>query len=243
MNVIDVTASLYALVTSHKQAATEVTHLSSDDPFLPVLQAFIAETSAKIDNLKRLHRDLLAELASVLVYFAEKPNGGVGVEDVFTTILAFGFGLQKAAAEMSKFPNIATDKSPVPVLAPRPAIHIARPSSSSSNAESDITPTGTLTAATQDRRPSSEGLDVPDKMVQRGTLTRGEFDEAIRTIHGGARRRERREASMASSVAGSVKLSRIFLDGSGTSTRAGLGTAGTRRKSQGGHTRLGSVFR
>ena len=67
-------------------------------------------------------------------------------------------------------------------------------------------------------------------------MTRGELDQAIRSIHGGVRRRERREASM-SGTAGSVKLSRMFLDGAGTSLRTTLGR-GTISKP----TRLGSVF-
>jgi hypothetical protein len=133
------------------------------------------------------------------------------------------------------------------LIGPKPVIHVARPSDSDSSTdqnESDRTPTGTVSAA--GRTQMALGLGVPESLLdgsgtRRGTLTRGEFDEAIRTIHGGARRRERREASMASSMAGSVKLGRIFLDGSGTGTRqraAGLGG-----KPSSGHARLGSMFR
>ena len=94
-----------------------------------------------------------------------------------------------------------------------PVVHTTTPSSGS-----DTTPIATL-----------KGVGV-------ATMTRGELDQAIRSIHGGVRRRERREASM-TSTAGSVKLSRMFLDGAGTSVRTTLGR-GTISK----RTRLGSVF-
>jgi hypothetical protein len=95
-----------------------------------------------------------------------------------------------------------------------PIVHTTTPFSGS-----DTTPTATLKG----------GHGV-------ATMTRGELDEAIRSIHGVVRRRERREASM-SSTAGSVKLSRMFLDGAGTSVRTTLG-----RETVSKRTRLGSVF-
>lgn len=108
---------------------------------------------------------------------------------------------------MSKYPDPPKVKVKVPVL------HTTTPSSGS-----DTTPTATMKG----------GLGV-------ATMTRGELDEAIRSIHGGVRRRERREASM-TSAAGSVKLSRMFLDGAGSVRGTlGRGTISTR-------TRLGSVF-
>lgn len=212
--VPDVTASVNAFIGSHRLAAAEIPHLSLDDPFSPILTAFIAKTSPRIEKLKQLHHDLLAELSSVLAYFAEKPDSSV--EQVFTTILTFGFSLQKAAAEMSKLtPNIPTRR-----------IVPTGPVSQTSEGKDDKTPTGTVVVG---------ATDVPKAAL--GTLTRGEFDEAIRTIHGGARRRDRREASMASSIAGSIRLNRMLLDGSKTGARLG-----TSRKPSGGHKRLASVF-
>lgn len=151
-----------------------------------------------------MHSDLIAELAVLSTYFAEKADQPV--EEIFTTILSFSLTLQKASVEMSKYPD--PPKAKVPVL------HAPTPSSGS-----DTTPTATLKG----------GLGV-------ATMTRGELDEAIRSIHGGVRRRERREASM-TSAAGSVKLSRMFLDGAGTSVRATLGRGTVSKR-----TRLGSVF-
>lgn len=241
MNVADVTASLNSLITSHRQASAEISNLTPDDPFLPILQAFITKSHPEIEKLKQLHRDLLTELSSVLVYFAEKP--GSQVEDIFLTVLTFALALQKAAGEMSKYPDLPSSqasKAPrkPPAIGPEPVIHVAGPSGTDETDENDGTPTGTVAQSQV-----GLGLGVPDSLLtetgRRGTLTRGEFDEAIRTIHGGARRRERREA-MAGSMAGSVKLGRIILDGSGTATRARAVPGG---KPSGGHARLGSVFR
>lgn len=244
MNVADVTASLNSLVSSHKHAITELNLLPPDDPLRPVLQGFIDKTTPQIDKLKRLHADLLAELTSLLAYFAEKADQPV--ENVFATILSFALGLQKAAAEMAKIPGTIKRKPFRAAAAAVPAVHHAGPSDTSSNG-GDVTPTGTITL---DDQSSASALGI----------TRGEFDEAIRTIHGGARRRERQEASMASSMAGSIKLSRMFLDGKGTTRGSvtgtmrgvGAGAGGTGRMAQlrGGeagkpprHARLASVFR
>lgn len=237
VNVSDVTSSLSSLVMAHRQASDEISHLQPDDPFLQTLQGFIDKSTPKIDKLKQLHRDLLVELSSVVTYFAER---GSQVEDIFSTVLTFALNLQKAAVEMTKYPDHAktstqfkTPRVP-PAIGPKPSIHIAPPSEGT---EGDKTPTGTLASQAGLGLGVPSGLDVMG--TRRGTLTRGEFDEAIRTIHGGARRRERREASIASSVAGSVKLGRMFLDGSGTGTRARAPTS----KASGSHARLGSVFR
>lgn len=174
-----------------------------DDPLIPHLQSFTTKTTPQIEQLKQLHRDLLAELASLSTFFAEKTDQPV--EEIFTTILSFSLTLQKASVEMSKYPDPPKIKLPV--------VHTTTPSSGS-----DTTPTATMKGR----------LGV-------ATMTRGELDEAIRSIHGGVRRRERREASM-TSAAGSVKLSRMFIDGAG-SIRGTLGR-GTISK----RTRLGSVF-
>jgi hypothetical protein len=205
VNVTDVTASVNSLVAAQRTASAELQHLQVDDPLIPILQSFIRKTTPPIEQLKSLHRDLLAELASLSTFFAERPDQPV--EEIFTTILSFSLTLQKASVEMSKYPD--PPKVKVPVL------HTTTPSSGS-----DTTPTATL---------KKGGLGV-------ATMTRGELDEAIRSIHGGVRRRERREASM-TSAAGSVKLSRMFLDGAGTSVRATLGRGTVTKR-----TRLGSVF-
>lgn len=151
---------------------------------------------------------MLSELTFLQVFFAEKPDSGV--EEIFTTILSFALTLQKAAMEMSKFLDPVKPK----ITIEAPILHTTAPSTGS-----DTTPTGTIARGTTMR-----------------TMKRGELDEAIRSIHGGVRHRERREASM-TSAAGSVKLSRIFLDGAG-SVRGTMG-----RGAQSRHTKLGSVFR
>lgn len=223
MNVVDVTASVNSLVHPQKQASAELPHLSAEDPLIPHLQAFVNSTKPQIDQLNILHRDLLSELASLQVFFAEKPDSAV--EEIFTTILSFALTLQKAAVEMSKYPDppTLTPKPPATVdvkgKGKAPVLHMTAPSSGS-----DTTPTGTIA------RPAP-GYDTRVA----GTMKRGELDEAIRSIHGGVRRRERREASM-SSVVGSVKLSRMFLDGAG-SVRGTI-SRGTLPR----HPRLGSVF-
>lgn len=198
------TASVNSLSSAQKVASAELRHLGTDDPLIPHLEAFTTKTSPQIEKLKILYSDLIAELAALNTFFAEKADQPV--EEIFTTILSFSLTLQKASVEMSKYPD--PPKVKVPVL------HTTTPSSGS-----DTTPTATLKG----------GLGA-------ATMTRGELDEAIRSIHGGVRRRERREASM-TSAAGSVKLSRMFLDGAGTSVRATLGR-GTLSK----RTRIGSVF-
>jgi len=202
-----VTASVNSLTSAQKMASTELQHLTADDPLIPHLESFTTKTTPQIDQLKQLHRDLLAELASLSIFFAEKPDQSV--EEIFTTILSFSLTLQKASVEMSKYPD--PPKTPIPVL------HTTAPSSGS-----DTTPTATLT--------HYAGLG-------KGTMTRGELDEAIRSIHGGVRRRERREASMTSTAGSSVKLSRMFLDGAGSSVRATVGHGTVSKR-----TRLGSVF-
>jgi diaphanous 1 len=207
VNVADVTASVNSLINAQRNASAELQYLQVDDPLIPHLQSFTVKTTPQINQLKQLHRDLLAEIASLSTFFAENPNQPV--EEIFTTILSFSLTLQKASMEMSKYPDPPKDKTPVPVL------HTTTPSSGS-----DTTPTATL-------RKGGSGV---------ATMTRGELDEAIRSIHGGVRRRERREASM-TSAAGSVKLSRMFLDGAGTSVRATLGRGTVSKR-----TRLGSVF-
>jgi len=188
-------------------ASTELQHLTADDPLIPHLECFTTKTTPQIDQLKQLHRDLLAELATLSIFFAEKPDQPV--EEVFTTILSFSLTLQKASVEMSKYPD--PPKKPIPVL------HTTAPSSGN-----DTTPTATL---------------VRHVGLGKGTMTRGELDEAIRSIHGGVRRRERREVSMTSTAGSSVKLSRMFLDGAGSSVRATVGRGTVSKR-----TRLGSVF-
>lgn len=190
-------------MAAQKTATAELSHLTTDDPLIPHLQSFTAKTTPQTEQLKSLHRDLLSELQSLSTFFAEKADQPV--EEIFTTILSFSLTLQRAAVEMSKYPD------PPKIM---PVIHTRTPSSGS-----DTTPTATLKG----------GLGV-------ATMTRGELDEAIRSIHGGVRSRERREVSM-SSTAGSVKLSRMFLDGAGTSVRTTL-AQGTISK----RTRLASVF-
>jgi diaphanous 1 len=109
--------------------------------------------------------------------------------------------------------SVEMSKYPDPPKMSMPIVHTTTPSSGS-----DTTPLATL------------------KGARVATMTRGELDQAIRSIHGGVRRRERREASM-TSTAGSVKLSRMFLDGAGTSVRTTLGRGTVSKR-----TRLGSVF-
>jgi hypothetical protein len=194
-------------MTAQKTASAELPHLTADDPILTHLKTFTTKTQSQVEQLKQLHRDLLGELAGLQIYFAEKPDQPV--EEIFTTILSFALTLQKASVEMSKYPD--------PPRPPKvPVLHTTTPSSGS-----DTTPTATI------NRPVA-GL--------RGTMTRGELDEAIRSIHGGVRRRERREASLVGGTGSSVKLSRMFLDGAGSvSATIGRGTVSKR-------TRLGSVF-
>jgi hypothetical protein len=222
-----VTASVNSLAQAQKQACVELPHLSPEDPLVPHLQSFVDKTTPQIDQLKVLHRDLVAELGSLQVFFAEKPDSPV--EEIFTTILSFALTLQKAAVEMSKYPDPRPPSSKAANVAAVTAISVSKGKvnmpilhTTTSSSGSDTTPTGTIVRA-------GAGAGVI------GTMKRGELDEAIRSIHGGVRRRERREASMAS-TAGSVKLSRMFLDGKG-SVRATVS-----RGTQSRHARLGSVF-
>lgn len=200
-----------------------------DDQLQAVLQPFVAEAEPQVEKLDALYVDLQRELTGLTGYFGEKEGS---VETLFSTVLAFGHSLQKAAAEMTKV-ALRDGQSTSTVI-----------STSSKRAEDEMlkSTSTTLDAMSQrlDRheamasavtvkmpsKPAKTSLVPPPaieagRKTMRGTISRGELDEAIRSIHGGVKRRERREASMAG---GTFRLSKMFLDGGRGSVRQSSNT-------------------
>lgn len=237
----------------------------SNDRFPEVFKPFIPIAEKQTELLVKLLADLRAEVDSVKAYFAENPDGSI--EELFNTVLSFAIGLQKAAAEMTKFMAVeetsATKSKPAArplgdLFGPQKPGILPLPSASASAGRpvaSGLTRIpGQKVAAESGQRQSVSGLAPPatDDIIRsvRGTMTRGDLDEAIRTIHGGVRRRERQEASTGGgSGGGGVRLSKMFLDGA---NGIGTGSASVRLRTRrqgagtgvvGGHGRLPSSFR
>jgi hypothetical protein len=113
---------------------------------------------------------------------------------------------------------------------PIPSAHITHPSDTSSTSTLMPLPVASPTALL----PSGQGVmgisngRATVRGTMRGTMSRGELDEAIRSIHGGARRRERAEAATGTGTGtvgrgGGIMLSKMFLDGGSVRGRAGGG--------------------
>ena len=199
-------------------AASKIKSCGEDDRLQEVLIPFIAEAQPPMEKLDRLFADLGRETASLLVYFGEKDGS---IEGLFGTILTFAHGLQKAAAEMTRLsvreeadstknPKSIDTVSTIDAMSRKLDRHEAMLSAVTIKKPS---------ALHTDLSVSKGFLDVgtmnKGKRTVRGTLSRGELDEAIRSIHGGVRRRERDTLSRG----GGVRLSKMFLDGGHGSVR------------------------
>jgi len=165
--------------------------IPSDDQFIPVMKKFSLDANDSVGALKKMGQSLDSELRSLLAYYGETPNkiDALKPEDFFGLILTFSSSLQKAAVEVRDIsPTIVL---PSTVAAPK-AINEPEP------------------------EPTVKGLLVPTMKSQghaaggRQTLSRGDLDQAIRSMRDGKRRtRPDRERP----------LSKIFLDGGRPTSR------------------------
>jgi len=215
-----------------------------DDALQETLAPFLAAAKPQITKLARLHTDLQREAPTLLAYFGEKEGGG-GVEYLFSTILTFAHGLQKAAAEMTRHAvrdeqdkeerrkkedkatagsGVSQDTldamsrkldrheamlTAVTIKRPPPPPSASPASAAQSTAATSLAPPPVVVAG------PARGTMHGRRSI-RGTLSRGELDEAIRSIHGGVKRRERDTLGRG----GGVRLSKMFLDG-GSGVNAG----------------------
>lgn len=186
-----------------------------------------------------MRTELQTDSISLLSFFGEGKDGKV--EDLFGIISGFSAGLQKAAAEMSRHlisskPDLKNKMKPeervngqARLLAAAAAIIVI--DSDEQDEKEKIS--GTSATSTLKALPAHSKFLSPDeagpasrfgkmgtlaraKGTVRGTLSKGELDEAIRAIHGGVTKRERtvREGTMGRG--GGVRLSKMFLDGKGS---------------------------
>lgn len=218
-----------------------------------MLQPFVRSAQLRVDKLDRLNVDLQKELSSLLSFFGEKDGS---VETLFSTVLTFAHGLQKAAAEMTRH-ALRDEEARVQQLkategvsrgtmdamsqkldkheAMLSAVTIKKPKVSAGGSAGSYFPhrappvpeAVTSTLAPPGLAVASDGT-LARKKLARATLSRGELDEAIRSIHGGVKRRERDTLGR-----GGVRLSKMFLDGGqsrgtvGAAAGNGEGMSGT----------------
>jgi len=157
--------------------------LPSDDRFLGVMEPFVSQAGPMVDALRNMCKTVENDLHSLLQYYGENPESfeSTKPEDFFALVMAFSTALNKAAIETLD----AQSKNPVD-RTPSNRIQISAPTNTA-------TPTSSWSANT---------LVSPD---EHRTISRGDLDEAIRSIRNGSQRRTRPTAR---------PLSRIFLDGS-----------------------------
>jgi diaphanous 1 len=181
--------------------AMSIPAVDASDELCATLEPFLIIAEPQGTKLVAMSADLQAEITTTIAYFGCNKDE-TKAEDLFNTILSFSNTLQKAAAEMTKH-----------VLQPE----IKRMAPSAGNGS-----TALLHAAARRESQASSGSVETIKQEKKegllagirvGTLGRGDLDEAIRSIHGGVRRRERREAS---TIGRGVRLSKMFLDGGGS---------------------------
>ena len=235
----DVVSAIATLRTSLEASRRELETSSKfkasapdGDDFIEVMSTFLAQAGPEVGRVSRLQADLEAELKKLCAYFGEKEEIAVRPEQLFGTVAAFSTSLQKAAAEMTRHlvkPEAAIYNGTGPSTPTGPSLHLIGASDMSGTAP------GLSLRSLEPVSIGMDGLFVPPtdnvppiwasmsraggqpRGTVRGTVSRGELDEAIRTIHGGVRRRERREASTIGK--GGMRLSKMFLDGGGGSVR------------------------
>jgi diaphanous 1 len=189
------------------------TSSAPNDQLAGALIPFIAEAAPVIARLTALQSDLNRELKALLHYYGEKVEGedSTKPEDFFAMILGFSSALHKAAAEMSK--DVVKEAGKGEPKADLSKLSVAAQKREASSGS--ITPTSAPTsirAMQADDALSTLAMGLPKSVAIRGTMSRGDLDEAIRSIHGGVRRQDRMQGTMGRERA-SVRLSKIFLDG------------------------------
>jgi diaphanous 1 len=211
---------------------------SDTDTFRSSLEPFALAASPQIDKLIRMRAELQADSTSLLSFFGEGKDGKV--EDLFGIISGFSAGLQKAAAEMSRHPlsskpDLKNKMRPeermngqARLLAAAAAKIIIDTDDTDGAEKSGTSASSTLKALpahskflSPDEAGSGSGLGKMGTMARmkgtvRGTLSKGELDEAIRAIHGGVTKWERTVKEGTMGRGGGVRLSKMFLDGKGS---------------------------
>lgn len=250
VTISDVFATIAALKTSCDRASAEHTaslvSQDSSDRFSSAFGPFVISANKEAQRLAVLQADLKAEIESVKSFFAERADAGI--EDLLNTILTFAIGLQKAAEEMTKFIDIeGTLKGSQGSGMAGKSNTATSPDRKEVNAGKLLVPHTPHNTAVR-----GPGIQSTHTNASSGFTRRGDLDEAIRTIRGGVRRRERQEASMGGTMGragagGGTRLSKMFLDGA--SGGVGVGSVSVRQTIKrreggaGGHARLPSSFR
>ncbi|WVQ93958.1 hypothetical protein IAU59_001036 [Kwoniella sp. CBS 9459] len=231
----DLGSSINEITTSLTASQSLLTLLDAEDALRPILHEFLEMSAPQVQHLRSAHGKIKADLADLLRYFGQKAENNVdnAAEELFGLLSSFARSLEKAGAEMSarllKADYTGTSMVSTTSIDSSATGYAAVPAGSQDN-----TPIGTvalaITAPEHDEGGHSTSLSdgcLTHKPPQsptmgelllashpqsrpsrfRHTLTRGEFDEAIRTIHGnghgriggggesGHRSRERREGS------------------------------------------------
>lgn len=209
---------------------------SDSDRLQEVLTPFVEQARPAMNHLRQLHLNLQKELGELLAYFGETDNTP---EVLFSTILAFAHGLQKAATELTL--RLKDDRRPAQIrldgddAVSQQAIdvmgqYLDRHEAMLSAVTIKQVPLS-LNTQPSDSAIAAQGEDISQGVAgtlgygrKRATLLRGDVDEAIRTIHGGVRRRERSTVGRG----GGIKLAKMFLDGaqSGASGRGSVKVKG-----------------
>lgn len=154
------------------------------------------------------------------------PNASTAASNYASLLAAAAAITQSAGTVEDDIPDTGLKPPPPP-----PATgHRGQASDSSQASTLKALPTPSLLFPPTTARPDTTGTQsqlragpntstfTRSKGTVRGTLSKGELDEAIRSIHGGVRRRERtmRDGSGTVSRGGGVRLSKMFLDGKGS---------------------------
>ncbi|KAG8810123.1 hypothetical protein FRC17_003080, partial [Serendipita sp. 399] len=164
--------------------------LDPNDAFIKIMEPFVFRMQPGLDALKSSSDALDAELKEMLSYFGEATDNADAIkpEDFFNLILSFSSALQKAALDVH---TVETKKKPV--VAPKVTVE-----------EPDEQQQGTIKIS--DSRPSTDDYLSPPSSQGRAagnaTIGRGDFDQAIRSIREGQRRKRHDRP-----------ISKIFLDG------------------------------
>jgi diaphanous 1 len=204
VSLIEMSSSVTALQTAMKatREALNTMPAGPSDEMIAILEPFILTAQPKISKLARLHMDVQTDLASLATYLGCGKDE-IRPEEILSIVVSFSSILQKAASEMAKHPLEVKPSLPPPL----------------SSLQLDGSGVLLLAAARRETQASSGSAETiklkfdEEGMIRSvGTMNRGDLDQAIRSIHGGVRRRERREAS---TIGRGVRLSKIFLDGGG----------------------------
>ena len=256
MELSDLTSAINILDTSLKAAKSTLASISAmpkqdeDDAFTETIKPFIHTAEPQLATLWKMHADVRAEWASLLIFFGEDESAKA--EELFSTVVAFSSSLNRAAAEQTKhlvkpvpekqnkqadgginllLAAQRTGASDAQGLTPQTShtSHTAQPSGTSTGSSAstlkDVSRANKASETDARPRRVSSGAGAltlaRNNPLSRQTLSRGQLDEAIRSIHEGAKRRDRtmRGQGGRGSVVEGVRLSKMMLDGTQGGTR------------------------